>query len=86
MYSMNTDHLGKRRTKMTLLHAIDIIEGMQDATAQEQLEAWSYVGKTKAYLHLQGFYARTLHSIVEAGYLDNQFEITNKINEEHDYA
>lgn len=64
------------------MHAIDIIEGMQDSTAEEQIQAWSYVGKTQAYLHLQGFYGRTLHRIVEAGYLDRDFNPTDKIYED----
>jgi hypothetical protein len=60
---------------MTLLNAIDIIEGLEDATTEQELEAWSYIGKTQAYLHLQGFYGRTLYRIVEAGYLDRNFNI-----------
>lgn len=71
---------------MTLMHAIDIIEGMDDATPQQELEAWSFIGKSHAYLYLQGFYGRTLRQIMEAGHLDNEFNVTDKIKEEKDYA
>jgi hypothetical protein len=63
---------------MTLIDAIYIIEGLVDATFEQELQAWSYIGKTKAYLHLQGFYGRTLRKIVKHDYLDNNFNIITK--------
>ena len=39
------------------------------------LLAWSYVGKNKLYLTLQGFYGRTLRNLVGAGYLDENFNV-----------
>ena len=60
---------------MTLLTAIERIEGMQEATEEQLLEAWSFIGKTRSYLHLQGFYGRTLSHLIESGYLDENFDI-----------
>lgn len=59
--------------------AIGIAEGFVEAESQQQvLEAWSHIGKTGLYKSLQGFFGRTLFSLVEGGYLSEDFEITNK--------
>ena len=45
---------------------------------QDVLKAWSYIGKTKLYLSLQGWFGRTLSDLVNSGYLSQDFNIIEK--------
>ena len=56
---------------MTMLQsqAIAIIEGDIEADEEKHLEAWQTIYDTGLYLHLQGFYGRTVERMLEAGLL-----------------
>jgi hypothetical protein len=56
--------------------AVGLIEGFIEAESEEQvLEAWSFIGQSGLWRQLQGFYGRTLHSLIEGGWLDEEFNI-----------
>jgi hypothetical protein len=68
--------------EMTPYIACGLIEGYVEAEGEEHiLEAWSYIGKTKLYTQLQGFYGRTLSELIDNGILDNNFNITDEYYE-----
>ena len=41
----------------------------EEATWQEQMEAWSYIIMTGMWKNLQGFYGRTVLNIIEMDYI-----------------
>ena len=41
----------------------------EDATKEEQLEAWACIISTKLYFNLQGWFGRTASSILQNGYI-----------------
>jgi hypothetical protein len=56
--------------KMTPVTACSYAEGFcegEGASEEEQLIAWQYIKDTRLYEHLQGFYGRTVHSLLEQG-------------------
>lgn len=58
--------------------ACGIAEGfveIEGQTEDDVLLAWSWIGKRKMYLWLQGWFGRTLRDLVENGYLDRDFNI-----------
>ncbi len=52
---------------MTPLKAVEIVEGLQDSTEDEQLEAWQYLIDTGLCWQLQGCYGRTAVDLIKAG-------------------
>lgn len=64
---------------MTLLMAMELIEGLIDAESDEQvLEAWQYLVDTGAVWGMQGWYGRTASDLIDAGliqYVENDFEL-----------
>ncbi len=57
---------------MNTYHACEIAEGFgdgEDPTQEEQRAAWQYLFDQKAYMHLQGFYGRTMKSMLENGFI-----------------
>jgi hypothetical protein len=48
----------------------------EDATIEEQMEAWAYIIKNKLYRNLQGFYGRISSELINNGYIS----IDGKIN------
>ncbi len=57
--------------------AIGIAEGFEPAESNIQvLEAWSHIGKNELHRHLQGFFGRTLQSLVDEGFLTEDYDIT----------
>ncbi len=47
----------------------------EDATEQEQLEAWAYLIKTGHCWNLQGWFGRTAHSLIENKVISRDGEI-----------
>lgn len=56
-------------------YAEGILEG-EDATAEEQLEAWAYLIKTGQCWPMQGFFGRTAQSLIDEGLITKGGEIT----------
>ena len=57
---------------MTLYEACAIAEGFSEneVTIQDQLNAWSFLIKTKAVNQLQGWYGRTAAQLIDQGVFD----------------
>lgn len=49
------------------LAAIDIIEGIEDASFEEQISAWQQLVNTGLVWQLQGWYGRTANQLIEQG-------------------
>ena len=61
-------------TNWTSYLAVGIAEGFEETDNIDMvLEAWAYIGQNGLYRELQGFFGRTLHSIVDAGYLTTTY-------------
>lgn len=63
-----------RKTKLykslTSYTACELAEGFgegEGATEEEQLTAWQYIWDKGIWKSLQGWYGRTVHSLVESG-------------------
>jgi hypothetical protein len=50
--------------------AVGLAEGFVEGTSTEQLEAWAYIARTGMYRSLQGFFGRTIQSMVDNGTMD----------------
>ena len=50
---------------MTQYEAVMIAEGVQEATEEQQTQAWQYLHDTKIGYQLQGSFGRTLKSLIE---------------------
>lgn len=58
--------------------AVGIAEGFiesDELTENDVLLAWSWIGKRQMYLYLQGWFGRTLRDIVNAGLLNENFDV-----------
>lgn len=53
----------------SLLDLISIVEGIEDATVDQQLTAWQELIDTGMINHLQGWYGRTARQLIEQGLL-----------------
>ena len=63
--------------------AVGIAEGFEEAeTERDTLLAWSFIGKNKLYLHLQGWFGRTLATLYDRGWFDEEF---NLLEEQFDF-
>lgn len=49
--------------------AEDFCDG-EDATIEEQRAAWQYIADTGLWRQLQGFYGRTVFSLIESGEIE----------------
>lgn len=47
----------------------------ENATSEQQIEAWSFISINELWKGLQGFYGRTVHSLTDQGLLDSNGEI-----------
>ena len=66
-------------TELSDYSAVMIAEGVEKAECMEDLLlAWSYIGKKMLYMHLQGFFGRTLRSLYEQGFFDENFNIIHE--------
>jgi len=57
---------------MTNYLAVAIAEGFcegEGASEAEQIEAWQHIKDKQLYLHLQGFFGRTVEQLTKAGVL-----------------
>ena len=52
---------------MTQYEAVMIAEGIEEATNEEQIQAWQYLHDTKIGYQLQGSFGRTLISLIKEG-------------------
>ena len=52
------------------LWAINIIEGLEDASLDEQLEAWQSLVASGLIFSLQGWYQRTAAELIEQGLIE----------------
>lgn len=81
----NTDNLLSDGVELSSYLATAIAEGFCEGEGytdiMDQLKAWSYIGKNKLYLHLQGFFGRRLRDLVEQGLLKEDFNIPSDILE-----
>ena len=50
-----------------ILDAIDICEGLVNATEKEEIEAWQYLINNGVVWELQGWYGRTAIRLIESG-------------------
>lgn len=59
--------MNNRKVKMTVVEAIDIIEGKNEEPASEEqtVDAWQYLINTGVCWELQGFYGRTAARLIE---------------------
>ena len=53
----------------SLLDLISIVEGIEDATVDQQLTAWQELVDAGMINHLQGWYGRTARQLIEQGLL-----------------
>lgn len=58
---------GREEGKMTDLEAIMIIEADEDATYEQELEAWQHLIDTGTVWHLQGSYQRGAIALIQGG-------------------
>lgn len=54
----------------------------EDATREEQFQAWAYLIKTGLCWSLQGSFGRTATGLIEGGYITKEGELTDKALEE----
>ena len=54
----------------SLLDLVSIVEGIEDATVDQQLTAWQELIDTGMINHLQGWYGRTARQLIEQGLLN----------------
>jgi hypothetical protein len=70
---------------MNTQEAIRIIEEDQDATFQQELEAWAHMIATGLCWQLQGFYIRGANAFINEGIIDAEGTINwDKVNEADD--
>ena len=55
---------------LATVYAEGFCEG-EDATQEEQLEAWAYLIKTKLCFSLQGWFGRQARNFIYSGIIDN---------------
>jgi hypothetical protein len=56
---------------MADLHAaIDVIEGIEDASIDEQLQAWQSLVDSGVVWQLQGWYGRTATQLIQQGLIN----------------
>jgi hypothetical protein len=57
---------------MTAYSAVAVAEGFdgEEPDTDKQLAAWQYIKDHNLHLHLQGFFGRTVHALVNQGVLE----------------
>ena len=56
---------------MTDYMAVGIAEGFEEAENEDQvIEAWQHIYDKRLHLSLQGWFGRTMKSLIEAGYIN----------------
>lgn len=67
--------MGATKTLMTPYLASAIAEGFcegEDATREQQIEAWQYLHDTGLAYSLQGWYGRTAQALLEEGIINDK--------------
>lgn len=67
--------MGVTKTLMTNYLACAIAEGFcegEDATREQQIEAWQYLHDTGLAYSLQGWYYRTVTALIEEGIINDK--------------
>lgn len=68
MADHNINIVGECKTEeIDTYTAMLIAEGIEDASIEEQLNAWQQLVNTGAAWHLQGWYGRTAKLLIEQG-------------------
>lgn len=57
-------------SEMTDFDATMIAEGVQEATYEEQVQAWQHLVDTGLAWKLQGFFGRTAQQLIEEGIIN----------------
>ena len=57
----------KRKTKLTLLEAIEIAEGNKEVSEDQYIGAWQYLIDNGHAWQLQGWYGRVASSLIQQG-------------------
>lgn len=70
----------KWNTYLATAYAEGFCEG-ENATPQEQLEAWAYLIKTGTCWTLQGFFGRTASNLIESGIISKEGELLKNADE-----
>lgn len=65
----DTDLYKKMTPYMACAYAEGFCEG-EGASEEEVITAWQYIRDTKLWQHLQGFYGRTVHQLLEEGVIE----------------
>jgi len=55
------------KSKLTLLEAIEIAEGISEVSEEKYIGAWQYLIDSGAAWKLQGFFGRTAASMIQNG-------------------
>lgn len=55
---------------MQVLDAVMIAEGVQEATEEEQIEAWQLLHDTGTAYQLQGWFGRQAQQLIQAGVIN----------------
>ena len=79
MYSTKFENGEEITPYLATAYAEGFCEG-ENASEVDQLHAWSYLCGTKHGYSLQGFFGRTLTSLIEQGYLDEKGNILKELN------
>lgn len=56
--------------KMDNYRAVALVEGFEEGSEDEVLEAWQYIWDHGLWRGLQGFFGRQVHAMVEAGLIN----------------
>jgi hypothetical protein len=60
---------------MSTFEAVMIAEGVEEATYEQQLEAWAHLIKTGDCWTLQGYFGRTAAHLIDNGIISPEGEI-----------
>ncbi len=74
----NNNITTKKKIQWTPYLASAYAEGFcegEDATEEEQLEAWAYLIKTEQCWSLQGWYGRTAKGLIDSGIISKEGNI-----------
>jgi len=67
-YYRESDFYQQLTPYLACAYAEGFCEG-EGATQQEQLIAWQYIADTGLWGSLQGWYGRTVHALIDEGYI-----------------
>ena len=59
--------MAKRKSKLTLIEAIEIAEGNNEVSEEQYIRAWQYLIDTGHAWELQGWYGRVASSLIQQG-------------------